>query len=248
MAALLHLLAGLALVAPADVPENDGWVTDRAGVLSHEQEASLEALMESYQTGSEHDVAVLIVPDLGGRALEPFTLEVARTWKLGSAEKNEGALLLVAIAERKMRIEVGRGLEGNVPDAVAGRIINDVIQPHFKAGDYYQGVRQGVLAIQAAAGGDYGPIQRTRGGRSRSGGAIGIFPLLFFFLILGAMGRGGRGGRGGGGWVLPLLLLSGMRGGRGHYGGGGFGGGGGGGFGGFGGGGGFSGGGASGGW
>jgi len=253
MALLLHLLpllSGLTLFAAQDIPANDGWVTDQAGVLNRQQEASLEALMESYQTGSGQDVAVLIVADLGGRALEPFALEVARTWKLGNAETNEGALLLIAVAERKVRIEVGRGLEGNVPDIVAGRIISDVIRPHFKAGNYYTGIDQGVRAIHAAAGGDYGPIQRTRGGRSRSGSALGLFPLILFFLILGGLGRGGRHGGGrSGGWFWPLLMLSSM-GGRGHYGGGGggFGGGGGGGFGGFGGGGGFSGGGASGGW
>ena len=116
--------------------------------------------------------------------------------------------------------------------------------------NYYAGIDQGVRAIHAAAGGDYGPIQRTRGGRSRSGSALGLFPLILFFLILGGLGRGGRHGGGrGGGWFWPLFMLSSM-GGRGHYGGGGGFGGGGGGFGGggFGGGGGFSGGGASGGW
>jgi len=249
MGALLQLLAGAALLAGQDVPANDGWVTDLAGVLTSEQEASLESLMESYQTGSGQDVAVLIVPDLRGRALEPFALEVARAWGIGSADRNEGALLLVSIADRKLRIEVGRGLEGNVPDIVAGRIINDVIAPHFRAGDYYQGVRQGVLALHAAAGGDYGPIHRTRGGRVRTGASMGIVPILIVFLLLGFLGRGGRMR---GGWLWPLLLLSSMnrRSYGGGFGGGGLGGGGfgGGGFGGFGGGGGFSGGGASGGW
>ncbi|MFQ5720642.1 MAG: TPM domain-containing protein, partial [Acidobacteriota bacterium] len=153
-------------------------------------------------------------------------------------------LLFVARAERKIRIEVGRGLEGNLTDSICGRIIRDVISPEFKRGRLYEGLRDGITAMQAAAGGDYGKIPSRRGRRP---GGIGLLPMVFFiWFILSLIRRRGRGGRGGGGGLLTALLVGSMisRGSHGRSSTGWHGGG----FGGFGGGGGFSGGGASGGW
>jgi len=243
----------LALPAPAqvEVPPNDGWVTDLAGMLSEPQERELELLMESYKQGTTHEIALLTVPDLGGQSIERYGLEVGRAWGIGGEEENNGALLLVAEKERKIRIDTGRGLEGALPDITAGRIIRHVIQPAFKEGNFAGGLRDGVVAMHSAIGGDYGPIEQSAAGRkakSRRGSIFSLLWILFIvFMIFGR--RGGRGGSGGGG-VLPWLLLgSAMSSGHGRgSSGGGFGGGGGGGFSGFGGGGGFSGGGASGGW
>jgi len=223
--------------------------TDLAGFLTPEQENALEALMASYKAGSGQEIAMLTVPDLGGRSLERYALDVGRAWGLGEQGRNNGALLLVARDERKIRIEVGRGLEGNLTDSISGRIIRGVISPEFKRGRFYEGLRGGIEAMHAAAGGDYGRIPKSRGSRSRGG--IGIVPLIFFAMLVFNLfrhrGGGGRGGRGGG--MLPWLLIGMMgSGGRGHSSGWHGGGGGGGSFGGFGGGGGFSGGGSSGGW
>ena len=253
LALLLSLLASAGPARPVqEIPANDGWVTDLAGMLSPEEERALEALMESYKAGTTHEIALLTVPSLDGRALEQYSLEVARAWGIGGAESHNGALLFVAQAERKLRLEVGRGLEGNLTDSISGRIIRDVISPEFKRGRFYDGLRAGIEATHAAIGGDYGPVRTSGGGQRASGGGIGCFAvtlhLVFFFLILRSMaGRRGR-GRGTGG-LLPWLVFSSMHGGRssGGWSSGGFGGGGGG-FSGFGGGGGFSGGGASGGW
>jgi uncharacterized protein len=217
-----------------DVPKNQGWVTDLAGILTPATERRLETLMESYRVGSGHEIAVLTVPDLNGQPIEKLALEVGRSWGLGEKGKNNGALLVVAYKDRKLRIEVGRGLEGELTDSRSGRIIRDIIAPHFRNGNTDKGIEAGVVAMHQVAGGEYGAIK----GKGKSGSPIaGIFVLLFIVLMM----------RGGGGGMLPWLILSSMSGGRG----GGFsggGGGGGGGFGGFGGGGGFSGGGASGGW
>jgi uncharacterized protein len=211
-----------------DVPKNQGWVTDLAGILTPATEARLEMVMESYRVGSGHEIAVLTVPDLDGQPIEKLVLEVGRSWGLGEKGKNNGALLVVAYKDRKLRIEVGRGLEGELTDSRCGRIIRDVIAPHFRSGNTDKGIEAGVVAMHQVAGGEYGAII----GRGKSGSPLsGIFVLLFIVLMM----------RRGGGGVLPLLILGSMGGGRG-------GGGGGGGFGGFGGGGGFSGGGASGGW
>jgi len=231
----------VAVKAQSPLPANNGWVTDLAGFLSPQQEQVLETLMESYRQGSGHEIALLTVPDLGGRSLERYALEVSRDWGLGEQGKNNGALLLVAKKERKIRIEVGRGLEGNITDSISGRIIRDAISPEFKRGRLYDGLRAGVEAMHAAAGGDYSKIPQRRGRRSRGG--LGLLPLLFIFFVLPNL-FGRRRGRGG--MLGALLLGSAMS--RGRHSSGWHGSGGGGGFGGFGGGGGFSGGGASGGW
>lgn len=236
------------------LPQNDGWVTDLADMLSPSEERALEALMESYRVGSGQDVALLTVPDLGGRAIEEYALAVARGWKLGDERTSAGALLVVARAERALRIEVGRGLEGTLPDAVAGRILRDVITPEFKAERYAAGLKLGVEAIHAALGGDYGPLERRA--RQPSGGAqlAGTLVVIVFVILLRLATRRRRHGRTSGSgtalWVLLSMLESSARHSGRSGGGGGFrvGGGGGGGFSGFGGGGGFSGGGASGRW
>jgi uncharacterized protein len=255
------LFLGLGAFAPPQelaLPANDGWVTDQAGLLEPAQERELEALMESYRTGSGQEIALLTVPDLGGRSIEDFALAVARAWKIGDRETSSGALLVVAQEERALRIEVGRGLEGTLTDSIAGRIIRDVIVPEFRAERFDRGLRLGIEAIHAALGGDYGPLERSHGVEREALRLTFIVAFVLLMLFLRGLGRRGRrGGRSRGSDFLPWLLASQMAGGggRGRSGGssggsfGGFGGGGGGGgFGGFGGGGGFSGGGASGRW
>lgn len=247
--ASLALLGLAGVQAGPQVPANDGWVTDLAGLLAPAEERELEVLAESYRTGSTHEVALLSVPDLGGRTIEELALATARAWRIGDRETSAGALLVVAKSERALRIEVGRGLEGTLTDATCGRIIRDVIVPEFRAGRFYPGLRRGIEAIHAAAGGDYAPIERA----SRGPQAPEVYALLFGVMLLFVVARvmrsvrrGVRGQRN----ALPWILASEL--GRTHAGGGrSFGhlsGGGGGGFGGFGGGGGFSGGGASGRW
>ena len=253
------LLAWTAPAAAAEqaVPRNDGWVTDLAHLLSPAQERALEDSMESYRRGSGNDIALLTVPSLNGDPIENFALRVAREWKLGAAGKNNGALLVVARADREMRIEVGRGLEGVLTDAICGRIIRDVLTPRFQSGEFAEGLRLGVESLQAAAGGDFAPLDSYA--RPHRGHGIGFFPggLIFFFIILAivrAVRRNRGGGYGGGGSsVWPWLIVGNAlgrssRGGWGSGSGGWGGRGGGGGFSGFGGGGGFSGGGASGRW
>jgi uncharacterized protein len=253
------LFAAVPPAAPAHeaqrqaVPRNDGWVTDLAGVLSQQQERELEALMESYRRGSGNDIALLTVPSLDGDSIEEFSLRVFREWKLGSVEKNNGALLVVAKGDRRMRIEVGRGLEGTLPDVICGRIIHDVIKPEFQRGDFAAGLRKGVVALQKAAGGDYKALPAPYVTPDSDG--LSFLPTILFGVLVMAVllrlaARGGRGRRYGRVSPWPYIAGSMISSSRGGFRGGGFGGGGsgGGGFGGFGGGGGASGGGASGSW
>jgi len=239
------LLGALALAQGPTIPPNDGWVTDRAGLLKPAEEQALETLCESYRAGSGQEIAVLIVPDLGGRPIEELALATAREWKIGDKETSAGALLVVARDEHALRIEVGRGLEGALPDSVCARIIRDVIVPEFRAERFYAGLNNGLQAMHRALGGDYGALPQGRG-RGNPLEALPALLVLGFFVFLAI-----RRGRGRGSSALPWLIASQLGRGGSGFGGrsGGFGGGGGGGgFGGFGGGGGFSGGGASGRW
>jgi len=246
--ALAHLLLAGATALALQVPENDGWVTDRAGILSAGEEAELERRMESFKQGSTHEIALLTVSSLKGETIEHLGLMVGREWGLGTEELHNGALLLVSKSDRAIRIEVGRGLEGTLTDSISGRIIRDVITPEFKAGRFSRGLTLGMVAMHKAAGGDYADLPPPRRRRSSTRNALSSMAYLVFLIVfLGIGGMRGRRGRRGG-LAGPLILASMLGGGRrgGGFGGGGFGGGGG--FSGFGGGGGFSGGGASGGW
>jgi uncharacterized protein len=255
--ALFTGASGRGVAVQGEIAPNDGWVTDPAGLLSAEQERSLESLCESYRTGSGQEIAVLLLADLGGRPIESVALETAREWKIGGKGEDDGALLVVAKAERKIRIEVGRGLEGVLTDSVSGRIIRGVIAPRFAAGDFYGGVRAGLEAIHGVLGGEYGAVPQEPGERRESIGGL-LFAIVFLIVLFGVHAARKRRRRRGWGGVGPFggPMLGGpfvggpFVGGRGI--GGGFGGGGfrvgGGGFGGFGGGGGFRGGGATGGW
>jgi uncharacterized protein len=234
----------------ADVPKYEGWVTDQAHMLPASSKAELERELEVFKRKTGHQIAVLTVESLNGRPIEQFALDVGRAWGMGTKEKSDAALLLISKNDRKMRIEVGRGLEGSLPDILCGRIIRDVITPAFRRGDFASGIQSGVEAMVAAAGGDLSRIPPEHHNDARWVGLpiTVLFVFILLLVIVRAARHGGRHGRGRGGfgpWIFPGGF------GGGGFGGGGWssgGGGGGGGFSGFGGGGGFSGGGASGGW
>jgi uncharacterized protein len=240
---LLALRAESAPVRALDVPKNDGWVTDLADMISASDEVALEKTLEEWKRGSGHEIAVLTVKSLDGDTIDRFANTVFRTWGLGSKEKSDAALLLISKNDRKMRIEVGRGMEGVLPDILCGRIIRDVMTPAFKRGDFSRGIRTAVETMMSIVGGDTSSLPRERKPDLARAifTAIGVIFLLILFISAALRGVGmptrGRYGRYGGGGF----------GGFGGFGGS-SGGGGGGGFSGFGGGGGSSGGGASGGW
>lgn len=237
------LLTLLALPAAArEVPRPQGYVTDSAGLLSPATEQKLEHFLEEFERSDSTQLTVLTIPSLEGEAVEEYALRVAEDWKVGQKGRDNGALLLVAKAERKLRIEVGRGLEGRLTDLLAGRILDNELRPRFKAGDYDGGIAAGVVAMAQAVRGEYQGSGRTAASRKGQTIPWWIFPLIFFVLplllrIATPASRFSHHRRGGGGFWIGGPPM----------GGGGFGGfGGGGGF--SGGGGGFSGGGSSGSW
>ena len=133
--------SALALVA---VPPLSGRVVDQTGTLSAGDIASLTETLKNLETRKGSQIAVLIVPTTDGEAIEPFSLRVAEAWKIGRKKVDDGALLVIAKNDRRLRIEVGYGLEGALTDATTKRIIDEDITPKFKAGDFGGGVAAGV--------------------------------------------------------------------------------------------------------
>jgi uncharacterized protein len=229
-----------------DIPQLNGRVNDRASLLSSADASRLEARLAAFEAKTGHQYALLTVPTLDGAPIEEYALKVAEAWRLGDKKRDDGLLLIIAQNDRKMRIEVGYGLEGEIPDAVASRVIREVLRPAFQRGEFSYGIQAAFDVLIQAAGGDgqAAPEPPRRAQRQKGSGLpIGAFVIVLIFLALSMFGGGGRGGRRrrGGFFMLPM-----GGGGFGGFSGGGFGGGGGGGFGG--GGGGFGGGGASGDW
>jgi uncharacterized protein len=142
---LAATLAFLATVAAAlTFPALTGRIVDQAGILSPEAEAAIEPKLVDLEAKSGIQLVVATVNSLEGEEIEPYANELFRNWKLGEADKNNGVLLLVAPNERRVRIEVGYGLEGTLTDALSKVIIANAITPRFKAGDFSGGVTRGV--------------------------------------------------------------------------------------------------------
>lgn len=133
--------------AQAPVPPLTGRVTDQAATLSAEQKAGLEQTLQAFEARKGSQIAVLIVPTTAPETIEQYALRVAEQWKLGRKQVDDGALLVVAKADRALRIEVGYGLEGALNDATSKRIISEIITPRFKQGDFYGGIAAGVDQI-----------------------------------------------------------------------------------------------------
>jgi len=243
-----------ALFSQNQFPKPVGHVNDFANVISGNTERQIEAICIEVKQKTGAEIAILTVQTIGDQHYTDYTIKLLEdeNWQLGEQDKDNGVLIFQTVQERKFRIEVGYGLEGIIPDGLAGEIRDRYVFPFFKKGDYGNGLLAGTQAIAGIIARDAGveitgAVQISRGRRAvrkKSSGAS-LFKFLLIALIF-LFFRGGRRGRRGGG-LLPLLLLGGlMGGGRGS---GGFSGGGsfGGGFGGFGGGG-FGGGGAGGGY
>jgi uncharacterized protein len=241
----LFLSAAASAAGPVVPPAPTRYVTDKAGVLPPDVTARLETRLADFERETSNQFLVYTqatIPD--GTTLEEYTVACAQAWKAGQTQRKNGMILFVFPGSRKARLEVGYGLEGAMPDALARRVLDEQVIPRFRTGDYGGGISAGVSAAIAATRGEYKGTGRTRGQRDQRSLS---FPLLLailflFFGIVPVFFRRNRGGYsyiGRGGWG------SGGFGGFGGFGGG-FGGGGGGGF--SGGGGSFGGGGASGSW
>lgn len=197
--ALLLLTVGLLVAArlplawAVSVPQLKGRVNDYAQMLSAPAEQQLDAMLADLERTDGTQIAVLTVTSLEGRPIEEFSIQVAEQWGLGQKQNDNGALLVVAKNDRKLRIEVGYGLEGRLTDLATGRIIRNVIGPQFKTGRFDQGVIDGVSAMIATAKGEYtAPERPSGGGRGESHGSPGLFGLIVFFFLVNLVGRVNR--------------------------------------------------------
>lgn len=188
-----------------DVPQLTGRVNDYAKLLSPEVTTSLEQKLAAFEREQSTQIVVLTVPSLQGDNIEQFAIRVVEQWKIGQKDKDNGVLLVLAQAERKVRIEVGMGLQGVLPDITAGQIIHNVMRPLLKSGNYDQAISAGTDAIMSATKGEFkaSPQDMDRKDHKKSSSSLTIFLLAAVAAtILGTFSRflGGLAGAAG----LPL--------------------------------------------
>ena len=215
---VLALATGIA--QGIDVPYMTGRIVDNAEILSQGARQQIEAKIRAHEDKTTNQLAVLTVPSLQGETVEQAATAVFDAWKLGRKDKDNGVLVLVSPAERRLRIEVGYGLEGTLTDVAAGRIIRNVITPRFKEGNYDGGLIEGTSAIVAQLEGTGtapadSPESPAKSSKSASGFAIDapempwyqrvlfgafIFGIIGLFTVIGVMTPGM-------GWFLYLFLI-----------------------------------------
>lgn len=209
---LLLLLLPCAGASALDVPLLKERVTDLAGVLTAEQVSVLDSKLRDLESTDSTQLAVLIIPSLEGESLEDYSMRVVEAWKLGQKAHDNGALLFVSLRDRKIRIEVGYGLESVLTDARSSQIIRNDISPRFRESDFYGGIDAGLTGIAQTVRGTYQAAPRADKRKVRKSG--GIFNLLIVMLfpllwVLSATGKWGGGIIGAGaGALLPYTLIS----------------------------------------
>jgi uncharacterized protein len=185
----LFLLSGAGLAGAEDlqpIPQLTAPVTDLTGTLSADQRVQLTGKLAAFETQKGAQIAVLLVPTVKPEAIEQYSIRVAEAWKLGRKGVDDGVLLLIAKQDKKLRIEVGYGLEGALNDATAKRIISETITPRFKQGDFYGGIDAGLDAIIKVVGGEAlpPPGRVTNTGSAPAGISDQLETLLFVGFIL----------------------------------------------------------------
>jgi uncharacterized protein len=200
-----------------EVPPLRGRINDYAGMIQPDKARELEGRLADFERDTGHQIAVLTIPSLKGDALEDFSIRVAENWKIGQKGFDNGAILLIARDEHKLRIEVGYGLEGVLPDAIANRIINEVIVPRFRQNNYSGGIEAGVNAILQVTKGE--PLPERARTRSRSDGSrvssllTALTMTAILALFIGMMQRrliGGAFGGAAAGLVATLASAAGI--------------------------------------
>lgn len=182
---LAALWGAVAAAANVAVPELRARVTDQAATFDAARRAALEGKLQAFEAEKGSQVAVLIVPSTQPETIEQYSIRVVDAWKLGRAEQDDGVLLLVARNDRTLRIEVGQGLEGAIPDALARRIIDETIVPAFRQGDFAGGIEAGVDRILGLIRGEPLPPPRSRA----SGGAQPFDLGVGLFIVVLTLGQ-----------------------------------------------------------
>lgn len=202
---VILILCSCAFVHALDVPSLSGRVNDYGDIISTATENHLDQLLANLEQTDSTQVVILTIPSLDGESLEEYSLKVVENWKVGQAGYDNGALLLVAVGDRKVRIEVGYGLEGTLTDLRAGRIIRNVILPDFKKGDFDQGMIEGIGAMIQTVKGEYSAEQNQA--KKNQEDPFGLVAMLIFFsFFIGNLFRSSKLASGlAGGIIAPLI-------------------------------------------
>lgn len=161
-----------------DVPVNDGFVTDEAGLLSPDQEELLESDLQQYQRETSNEIAVVTLQSLSGSVASDVAVEIGRKWGVGT-EKDNGILILVSYADRQIWIATGYGLEGAVPDLVAHGVAEKDMTPYFRDAQYFEGLQAGIDALKKHIGGEY-----TADRYAEDADGSGVFPWILFLIFI----------------------------------------------------------------
>lgn len=204
---LLLLLISFASRAQPPIPEHGGyWVHDEAHILSAQTKSELEKALKEERDTTSNQIAVLTIPSLEGDDIANYAVKVFEKWKLGQTKKDNGVLFVIAPNNRKVRIEVGYGLEGILTDAVASRIIRNEVAPFFKSNNFEAGVKAGTISIIQAIEGEY--KQDSSSSLFHLSPLIISIIIILIFILLSRHGGGRSGGfrRG----VGPIIMAGGF--------------------------------------
>jgi len=183
--ALLSLLLFLgASWAQVPIPPLKSPVTDLTATLNAQQTADLDARLRTWSQQKGSQLAVLLVPTTQPEAIEQFSIRVAEAWKIGRKGTDDGIILVVAKDDRTVRIEVGYGLEGAIPDAIAKRVIEEIIVPRFRGGDFYGGISEGLTSIMKLVEGEMLPPPQSSPGRPGGGPDLQLAVVLLVMLMV----------------------------------------------------------------
>src|SRR6476620_4208042 len=183
MSAALLIFFALAALAQIAVPKLTSRVTDLTGTLTQEQRTALEQRLAAFEQRKGSQLAVLLVPTTQPETIEQFGIRVGEQWKIGRKGVDDGAILIAAMKDRTVRIEVGYGLEGVLPDAVAKRIVEDYIVPRFKQGDFYGGIDAALTRMIGVIDGEPLPPPRTAKPAQSFGGGLENLLIIGFMLV-----------------------------------------------------------------
>lgn len=176
----LFSLFAVSVLAQPKIPTLKMWATDLTGTLSKTELSELNQRLKSYEDTTSNQIIVLLISSLEGYPIEMLAEEIATSNKIGTEKNDNGVLLLIAKDDKELRIEVGYGLEGALPDAIASSIIRNEITPGFRDGDFYQGILNGINSIIKAIGGEY----KADNSDSEDGFPFYIFIIIIFIVFI----------------------------------------------------------------
>ena len=194
----IFLFCSILVYSEPKIPSLQNWATDLTNTLTSQQLSTLDYHLRTFEDSTSNQIAILMIPTLDNYPLEEYSYDVAHQNKIGTKKLDNGILLLIVKGDRKARIEVGYGLEGALPDALASSIIRNVMFPYFRKEEYYNGITAGVNAIISAVRGEYKAEYKPN---KKDKGLPNLLPfIIIIFFIIRFLFRGGR--RGGGGFIF----------------------------------------------